>query len=240
MNRLFRRMLRRCGRDVPYARVICPEQVTTILIEATWRAKVTVRQTLVFLDAPELGDLRDTLPIDADVTRGGIIHGSPDAMEIARRQHRQGPIVLYWEPRERVIPYALYPHECSWTPSASYQLTALCTECRCDKPTGMLGLEIITPGTVETAIAFKRPRWQAMNSERSVVKYALQQLESAGEQPVITDNRRRVELKIPGPKVGDRYICVVFHQYGVAHWQERLKSTSISGRLRQLIGLAQT
>jgi hypothetical protein len=224
--------------DIPYSRAICPEQVTSIAIESSWRAKVTVRQTLVFLDAPEPGDLRDTLPMAAAAAHGGFIDGSPDAREIARRQRGKGPVVLHWEPIEPVTPYALYSHQCTWTPSSSYELTALCTECRCDKPTGILGLEIVTPGTVETVVAFKTPRWQSLRSERSVVKYALRQLEAGvtGEQTTIADNRQRVELKVLGPQVGDRYICVVFHQYGVAHWQEKLKSTSISGRLRTLMG----
>jgi hypothetical protein len=236
MKRWFRNLVRLCGIDVPYSTVICPEQVTTILIEPTWRARVTVRQTLVFLEAPEPGDLRDTLPGDADATVGGFIEGSPNATEIARRKRRGGGILVYWKPREPVTPYALYTHEYSWNPSASYELTALCTECRCDKKTGILGLEIVTPGTVETVVAFKRPRWQRLSSERSVVKYALRQLESASERPVISSDRRRVELKVLGPKVGDRYVCVVFHQYGVAHWQEKLKTESITGRLRHLIG----
>lgn len=235
MKSWFRHAVRRCGIDVPSCPVVCPEQVTTILIGASWRARVTVQQTLVFLGAPESGDLRDALPIASDAALGGFVEGSPDANEIARRR-RRGSLVLYWEPRERVIPYGLFAHQVSWNPSASYESSALCIECRCDKRTGILGLELVTPGTIETAIAFKRPRWQRMNSERSVVKYALRQLESPVMQPVISDDRRRVEFKVLGPKVGDRYVCVVFHQYGVNQWQERLRSTSIVGRVRSLIG----
>ena len=100
----------------------------------------------------------------------------------------------------------------------------------------MFLFEMITPQEFETAVAFPRPGWSHMRSERTLIKYALKQLEGGGERPMIADNGQRVEWRISGPVLGRRYVCVVFHRHGVALWQDQLKKGTLRNRLQQLMG----
>lgn len=234
IQRWFRRALRRCGFDLPFHQVICPEHVKTISVDPDLRAKVTVRRMLVFLDVPESGDLRDTIAVEPGAEPESVFYESPDAMQIYQERRGRDTLVS-WKPREGIIPYALYMHEYSWHPSGSHGQLAMCADIRCDIRTGMFVLEMLTPATFETAVVFRRPRWRRLSTERRVIKYALRQMDGKGERPAISSDGKRLEWKAVGPKVGDRYICVVFHRYGMAQWEERLKSTSFVGRLRQLL-----
>lgn len=237
-----RRTLRRCKIPLPFAGVICPEHIKTIRVDPGWRAQVTVQQTLVFLDEPEAGDLHDTCSVDAETTVDDFGLQSPDAIETGRRRIGRRDIVVSWQPRTRITPYALYDHQYSWLPAGSQAQPALCSEFLCELKTGSFALQVITPETFEAAVVFERPRWPLLKSERTLIKYALRQLqaEGAGQPATIVDGGKRVEWKILGPKRGVRYVCVAFHRNGIALWQDQLKKTSIFGRMRQLVGLAST
>jgi hypothetical protein len=231
IERWLRRALRSCGLDLPFSQVICPEDVKTIAFGRDAGAKVTVQRTLVFLEAPEAGDLHDTiLEPGSDRT----VYASPDALEIGRKQRGRTTRVS-WRPRAAVTPYALYSHEFSWDATGAYGDPAVYAEVTCELRTGVLVLEMLTPGMFETAIVFKRPRWPRLTSDRSIIKYAISQLDQKNERPVIADYGKRLQWRIMAPQVGDNYICVAFHQYGVAQAQDRLKETSLMGRLRALI-----
>jgi hypothetical protein len=236
IKRWLRRGLRRCGMTLPYSDVICAEYVRSIGIDANWRARVSHHQKLVFLDVPDAGDLHDTCQVDPDTTFENFILQSPDAVETSRRRVGRGSIVVGWEPRTRITPYAIYDHEQTWFPAGSYEQLALSTEFHCESRTGVFVFEMVTPQSFEAAVVFERPRWTALNTEKRLIKYALKRLEVAGaERPSILDHGQRLEWKIVGPKVGTRHICVAFHPHGVLLWKERLDKT-LAGRVRQLIG----
>jgi hypothetical protein len=229
----LRRALRRCGVYVPFRQVICPEDVKTICVEPGVGALVTVRRTLVFLDLPDPGDLVDIVP-EAGADPANAVYESPDALEIARAQRGRAMLVC-WRPRNVVTPYALYTHEYSWRPQGTYGQPAQYTEIGCDMRTGAVVLEMLTPATFEAAVVFKRPRWPRLRTERSLMQHALRALDSGGERPLITERGKRLEWRLIGPKIGDRYICVVFHAHGVAQWEDRLKAMSLAGRIRQIL-----
>jgi hypothetical protein len=227
--------MRRLGIPLPFSDVICAEYLKSICIDAGWKAKVLVRQKLVFLDVPELGDLRDTCPVDKETTFENFIIQSPDSVEIGRRRLGRSAIVVDWEPRSRITPYALYEHEHSWFPMGSYEQLSLSTEFQCEARTGLFVFEMLTPQSFETAVVFERPRWTLLNTEKRLVKYAMKQIEAGAERPSILDNGQRLEWRILGPKMGTRYICVVFHQNGIILWKDRFKKTSLLGGMRQLV-----
>jgi hypothetical protein len=237
MKRWFRRTLRAFGFELPFTRVICPEDVKTITIDGQWRAKVTTRRMFVFLEVPDEGDLRDFVPVDPAVDHESAIHESSDALEIGRRRIKGGTCV-YWKPREPIVPYALHLHQRTWSAPAWDTKDMLCTELRCRMRTGIIALEMAAPMVFQAAVAFRRPRWRRLRTERSLVKYALRQLEGAGSRPGIRENRQKLEWKVVGPRVGDRFICIAFTAEGLAEWQHRLKHTSVSGRLRSVFGSA--
>lgn len=235
---VIRRVMRRCGIALPFSQVICPEYVKEVHIDPGWRAQVTVRQSLVFLDIPESGDLHDTCAVDAETALETFNFQSSDGVEVARKRSGRNAIVVTWEPRTRITPYALYEHQFSWVPARSHSQPALSTEFQCERKTGRLLFEMITPETFETGIVFERPRWPLINTERRLIRYALKQMETGAERLSILDNGQRAEWKILGPKMGVRYICVVFHTNGVLLWQDKLKKSTIIGKLQQLIGRA--
>jgi len=234
IKRSLRHVLRRCGFVMPFREMICTDDVKTVCFGPEMRAKVTVRRMLVFLDVPERGDLYDTIPVEAGTDAKDAFYSSPDAVEISR-ERRGTDVLVRWRPKTPIIPYGIYMHEYVWNPPGTQQGAALYTEIRSEMRTGLLVLEMLTPGTFETAVVFRRPRWPRLASERRLIKYALRQLDAAAERPRITDGGKRLEWKRPGPKAGECYICVAFHAYGVAQWQERLKATSFVGRLRQFL-----
>jgi hypothetical protein len=237
MTRWFRRMLRTFGFELPLTRVICPEEVKTITIDAQWRAKVTIRRMFVFLEVPDDGDLRDMVPVDPAADHESAIHESSDSLEIGRRRIKGGTCV-YWKPREPIVPYALHLHQHTWSSPAWDTRDMLCTELRCGMRTGIIALEIAAPMLFQAAVAFRHPRWRRLTRERRLMKYALRQLDGAGSRPAIRENRQKLEWKVVGPRVGDRFICVAFTAEGLAEWRHRLKQTSLSGRLRSLFGSA--
>ncbi len=236
MMRLIRPALRVCGIAMPPASVICPEYLKTITIDVDGRARVDVRETLVFLHQPPPGDLYDSCSIDAQAPVSTFIRQSPDAMDTGQRLQGKGTVVVDWKPKSAVVPYALYEHEYSWFPPGSHSQPALFAEFQCEKKTGNFVFEMITPQGFETAVAFPRPGWTHMRSERTLIKYALKKLETAAERPAISDNGQRMQWKIVGPKVNSRHVCVVFHRHGVALWQEELKKGTLRNKINQLMG----
>jgi hypothetical protein len=231
-----RQTARSFGVAMSPASVICPEYVKTVSIDANGRARVDVRETLVFLRAPRDGELYDTCSLDGETTLESFLRQSSDAVDTGRRRSGRDGIVIDWKPKNAVVPYALYDHQYSWFPPGSHSRPALCSEFRCEKRTGTFLFEMITPQDFEAAVAFPRPGWAHMRSERALVKYALKQLEAGGERPAIADNGQRVEWRIVGPRLGRRYVCVVFHRHGVALWQDDLKKGTLRNRIQQLIG----
>ena len=236
---LMRRAFKRCGIPLPFSGVICPEHIKSITFDSDWRAQISVKQTLVFLDKPETGDLYDTCAIAPGTAMEDFLRRSPDSAESRRRRRGREHIVVDWVPRSPVTPYALYDHQYTWSPSGSHAQPAFCSEFQCEMKTGTFVLEIVAPGAFETAVVFERPRWPRLTSERKLMKYALKQMETEDSRATTVD-QGRVEWKILAPRIGTRYICVAFQFNGVALWQDRLRKGSLVGRMRHLIGLAPT
>lgn len=236
VTRLFRDLARRCRIEIPFGGVICPELVRTIWIENDWRARVSVKRQLVFLEHPGERDLRDIYPAGPGEDLDQLAYDSPDAIELSREKRRDGSLAVYWQPRGPITPYALYEHQDSWVPPTSHQQAAIFAEYRTEGKTGVVGTEIITPQTFETAVAFERPRWPRLTSDQALVKYAFKLLESnMGDRPTIANDGKRLEWTIVGPKARASYVCVAFHEGGVAEWQERMKNMTIFGRARRLV-----
>jgi hypothetical protein len=197
MTRSLRRALRRCGIDSPFSAVVCPEHLKTIRVGVDQRTEVTVQRALVFLEPPDPDDLRDLVPADAadpDV----LIRESPDAHEVARRASHTGTLV-YWKPREPIVPFAIYVHQHGWSSAGGATEAALYSEFVCDVRTGIWTLEITGPKAFETAVGFKRPHWPALRTERALVKYALTAGITARSPP---DTRRRYAAAMEDCRAG--------------------------------------
>jgi hypothetical protein len=232
MMRWVRRALRRCGIDLPFTAVICPRYVKAIRIDRDARVDVAVERTLVFLEEPEPRDLRDDVPLAAGE---GTIHESADAQDLLRTATPTGTIV-YWSPREPIVPCALYVHQRAWSAPGAPGDAALYTGFHCKVRTGTAIVELRTPGVFEAAVAFRWPRWRRVQSVRGMVKHALRQLDAfEGEPPETLDGGSRIQWTFTGPRVGERYACIAFHENGVARWRRRLEADAIPARLRRLV-----
>ena len=232
--RAIQRMLRRRGINVLFKDVICPQHMKTVWLRTDGQVETTIDRTLVFLRAPGPGAVRDVVAWVRPDEK--VFYESSDARGLARRSNPNGTYV-YWTPRAEVVPYALYPHQLRWTTPGPTREPAVYTDLFCETRTGLLSLQIVTPATFETAVIFKRPRWRQLATESSLMKHALKQLESGGDKPFIVDKGSRLEWTIAGPRINERYVCVAFHEGGVALWQRRLAAGSLTARLRRLIRL---
>lgn len=229
--------LRPIGLGLPFGGVICAEMTKRIVIENDWRARILSQRTLVFTGTPGPGDLRDTYTIVPGSPAETLLYDSPDGIEVARRRSNPHTLVVDWLPRHAITRYALYLHEEAWTAPESYRKAALSAQYACDMKTGAFSIEFLTPALFETGVLFRAPRWRHFRTERSLMKYALAQLQAPGAQkPQLLDQGRRAMWHIEGPRRGERFLFVLFHEHGIADWEERINSTSIAGRARKLVG----
>jgi hypothetical protein len=138
-------------------------------------------------------------------------------------------------PRDPIVEYAVYTHERSWNTPADEVRDVLCTELACHGKVAVMAIEIVAPVTYEAAVAFKRPRWHWLASERQLMKHALMQLEVGRSRPTIAEPRTRISWKVSRPRNGDRFVCVAFTASGLAAWRQELADTSFGTRLRRLL-----
>jgi len=232
MKRWLRLTLRRYGADLSFTDLVCTEHVKTIAVAADGRTDVTIRRALVFLAAPAVGDLRDVVPLDPDTDIKSVRVTSPDSDEVGRVRCKSG-VQVYWVPREPIVPYALYTHEYGWSSPGWYAEAAMYTELRCETRTGIMELQFATSAPIETAIAFKRPRWRRMTTERSLVKQALAASDSH-QHGTVSEDGCRATWRVVAPQMGDAHVGVVFGKNGMKQWQKRLEATSLTARVRRL------
>jgi hypothetical protein len=226
--------MERIGIHLPFAGVICVGGTQTIAIDDQWRPSITTKRTLVFLEVPDAGDLRDTYGLGSAQSVSSVIYSSPDAVELAREQKSSGRVTLYWWPRDPIALYTLYEHENGWAPAVTFDRSALCLEFQCDMRTGAFTIECLAPTQFETAVLFRQPRWPRRPTERTIVSHALKLLKTAPEAPRILEEGRRIACDIRAPKAGERYLFVVFLKCGIADCERWLEETSILGRAKRL------
>ena len=149
LKRLVKRSLQRCGIRLRFSDLICAEHLKSIAIGPDGHAKVTVREKLVFLDMPEIGDLHDTCTVDQETTFDNFIRHSPDSVEGGRRKIGSAAFIIDWMPNSAITRYALYEHEFSWFPAGLHLQPALFAEYLCEAKTGEFMCEFITPQAFE-------------------------------------------------------------------------------------------
>ena len=217
-----------------FTHVICPQHTKTVWLRTDGQVETTIGRSLVFLKSPRPGAMRDEV---ARVPKPeAVLYDSPDARGLERKTHGDRAFV-YWTPRTAVVPYALYDHQLRWTSPGPTREPAIYTDLHCEVRTGVLALEIVTPAMFEAAVVFKRPRWRNLATETQLMKHALKQLESGGDKPALTESGARLEWKVSGPRIDDRYVCVAFHEGGVALWRKRLAANTFTARLKRLVRL---
>ena len=214
--------------------VICPQHTKTVWLRTDGQVETTIARTLVFLKAPGPGAMRDV--VARAPKPEAVLYDSPDARGLERKTSSDAAFV-YWTPRTPVVPYALYDHQLRWASPGPTREPAVYTDLHCEIRTGVLALEMVTPAMFEAAVVFKRPRWRALATEQALMKHALKQLESGGEKPTLIEKGARLSWKVSAPRINDRYVCVAFHDGGVALWQKRLAANTFTARLRRLVRL---
>ena len=233
----MRTSLRRIGIRAPFSNVICPELSRTVYIESDWRARVITRRALVFSSTPRPGDLRDQFPIEPGSPLEILFYDSPDAREVGRKRRDPHTLEIDWLPKQAVTRYALYRHEDTWIAPESQKKSAVWAQYCCDMKTGVFSIEFITPGQFEAGVLFLRSRWRNFRTERGFMKHALACLrQNRMAQPRIDDGGRRAAWQIEGPRIGQRFVFVLFHEHGVADWERRIAESSLAGRARRLVG----
>ena len=234
---LFRKTVRRIGIPMPFAGVICPELTQTFYIESDWRARIHTRRSLVFTESPQPGDLSERYPIEPGSPLEVLFYDSPDAVEVGRQRRDARTLMVDWQPRTPVLRYALYHHDDTWIAPPVQKKSAISAEWRCDMKTGTASLEFITPGQFEAGIVFRRPRWRHFRTERGLIKYALSSMKREhAHHARLDEGGKRAAFQNDGPKVGERFVFVLFHEHGMADWERRIEESSLRGRARRLVG----
>ena len=218
VGEIVRKLPRRCGINLPFSGVVCAEQVRTIYIETDWRARITVKKTLVFLEYPGERDLSATYSTGPGERLDTLAYDSPDGMQVAREDRKDGTVVIYWQPRVDITPYAYACIRGFVGAADDYKQAAIFAEYRGEPRTGAVVTEILTPMTFEAAVVFERPRLALLTSERSLVQYALERLKESIDPPPISPDGKKLEWRIDGPRAGAGYLCVAFHQHGISEW----------------------
>jgi hypothetical protein len=234
LSHWLRTALERIGIHLPFPGVICVEGSQTISIDEAWRAFITTRRKLVFIEPPSAGDLCDTCGLGLERPVSSLIYSSPDAVELGREERARGSLTLYWWPRDPIALYTIYEHESGWKPVTTFDAPALCLEYTCDMRTGVFSFECLAPIPFEAAVIFKRPRWPQRLTERAAVEHALKRLAGGTESLRIPENGR-VTCEVRGATVGERYILVAFRKCGVADCERWLQETSMLGRAQRAI-----
>lgn len=233
----IRTALRRIGIPAPFGGVICTELSRTVYIESDWRARVMTRRALVFSAQPIAGDLRDRFPVESGSPLEILFYDSPDAIEVGRKRRDARTLEIQWLPKQPVTRYALYHHEDKWMAPESQKKTAVWTQYCCDMKLGVFSIEFVTPGHFEAGVAFRRSRWRHFRTERTFMKHALAWLKrDKAAQARIDEGGRRATWRLEGPRVGERFAFVLFHEHGVADWERRIAESSLAGRARRLFG----
>lgn len=233
----MRTALRRIGIRAPFTNVICAELSRTVYIESDWRARVITRRALVFSSPPVAGDLRDQFPVEPGSPLEILFYDSPDAAEVGRKRRDARTLQIEWLPKQPVTRYALYRHEDTWVAPESQKKSAVWAQYCCDMKTGAFSIEFITPGQFEAGVLFRRSRWRNFRTERGFMKHALACLkQNPAAQPRIDEGGRRATWQIDGPRTGQRFVFVLFHEHGVADWERRIEESSLSGRARRFVG----
>ena len=212
--------------------VICVNGTQSISFDSTGRAEVATKRSLVFLESPAAGDLRDTYAHGAGRT---VSYTSPDAIELLREE-KSGRLTISWLPRDPVTLFALYEHQNTWSTSTTPNESAVCAEYECDMRTGIFTIELVASSTLEAAVLFRRPRWPWRQGERAVVRAALKRLPGHESSTRLADDGTRVTSELRSPRVGQRYLLVAFGKYGAAACEQWLQQTSLFGRLKGLFG----
>jgi hypothetical protein len=222
--RVVREIAGQLGIHLPFTGVVCLDATQTIAIQADGGAQVTVKQTLVFLEPPSPGDLRDTYGLGPAEPFSSIVYASPDAIELGREGTDDGRLRLSWLPRDAVSLYRPYSHQTGWMPSISFNRWAVSVEYDCDMRTGVVTIELVSPVAFEAAVILPRPLWYGRMTERQIIGRALRLLEGRRDRAHVTDEGRHVQCTVAAPRVGDRYVFVAFREGGVAQWEDHLKT----------------
>jgi hypothetical protein len=228
---------KRAGLRLPFTSVVCASGTKTITLDADGRVRIGITRTLVFLEPPDPEALCDTYSVSPGEQLEALTWGSSDALELSRVWRQKPPrVTVHWRPKEPITPYALYVHHNDWVPSASADSPALCLDYRCDMRTGVFVLELAGTTPFETVVAFRRPRWPRLSTDRQVVRHALDCLRAQANLARLAQDGTRAEVEIRNPQVGDRYLMVAFRRFGVVDMEEWLRQTSLMGRLRRRVG----
>ena len=235
VRRWIRAAATRIGIRLPFKGAVCVHGTQSVSLDSQGHAEITFRKVLVFLEAPEAGDLRDTYAVGKDKATSATIFESPDAVEVLREEPTPGRLEIVWLPGEPVILNALYEHQHGWRPSETFDDPAVCVEYDCNMPTGIFTIELASPAQFEAAVLFKSARWPRRLTGRHIVSAALQQLKMPGPAPQISPDGAMVMGEVHAPRFGDRYLLVAFRRRGVADCEEWLKRSSIARRWQQTV-----
>jgi hypothetical protein len=206
----------------------------TTEVDATFRATMTERTQLVYLDAPTEDDLVDLNSIDPQLSIEGLPYISDDALEV-RRQHL-GPhrLAYYWRPRIAIQPFVPYSHHHSYVAPVSYDAPASYTELHVDVETGEFVNVVSYPIPIERVATFARPARWALADDLTFMQFAIKSMDQSLGSVLFSADRRQFTWRLVNPPVGRHIVCVFFRDGGLEDWKRKIAAERRWPRVRRL------
>lgn len=215
--------------------VVCSKSSHLIEVQQEGTANWKVSRTLIFLRMPGGKDLRDLLEMDKSFPLKDAYYLSPDSEELGRQRVREQRIAIFWAPKKRIYPFEPFEHTYEWVAMTSHTDLGNYKTTMIDLNTGYHESVVKTPYPIEYVMAFKKPRWKKLKTERDIYDYAFRCKNRACPQPqIINSHSFRWEIHIP--QLGAKYFCVFFREGGVDYWQRRIQETRKFSRVLALLG----
>lgn len=189
-------------------------------------ALASTTRTIVFLEKPKTGDLRDIFEFSEALPPTQFNYESPDAAEIKRVRIGKQRLAIYWIPKSFPGRNQQYEHSVSWKGLGYFFDPGNYFVALADMPTGIYRLRLRTKKPIHYALAFRKPRRLNFSTEAQIYHHALDLTELDCPQPRVDGGR--LELEVPDLRLGEMIYCVFFYEGGVEFWKKRIDSPAPS------------
>jgi hypothetical protein len=176
----------------------------------------------VFIKQPNERELYDLLYVTGEAKPETVNYKSPDSDQVDFERENRNKLIVFWEPKDKILPYKVYSHTFYWTPPAkldedvNYYFMV---------PTYLNGttiLEIQTYRPIYEAMAFRTKK--LIKDEELVYRYAIFLKRTGGPEPMISNDRFNVKLELTNPKPGVINYLVWSHDRSIKDgWLELAK-----------------
>jgi hypothetical protein len=178
------------------------------VIDNNFKATVTRRNEIIFLDEPSTEDRLDMI----DLLPGEAMHEryyrSNDSIVGDTRRKGLNALAIYWLPKQPIIPYVPYEHEMTYVSPSLYGDDAFYNALLVDREIGVTDIEVQSEIRIDEVLGFVMPIWAAEVTLKRLYKYGLSGRRRGCEQPVLHDGGHKAVWTLYRPRRGRVYVML--------------------------------